>query len=79
MEPKLSIWYKKWELGYNTTPPQELNLSRRILAKFLAIRTMHGDFAWYHRKYKHDDAELLCSCGKDKSPDHLTHCPRMQR
>ena len=64
---------------YNTTPPQELTLSRRVLAKLLAIRTMHGDFAWYHRKFKHDDAELLCSCGKDKSPDHLIHCPRMWR
>ena len=79
VKPKLSTWYRKWELPYNTTPPQELNLSRRVLTKFLATRTMHGDFAWYHRKYKHDDAELLCSYGKDKSPDHLIHCPRMRR
>ena len=77
--PKLSKWYKKWELPYSTTSPEELTLSRPILAKLLAIRTKHGDFAWYHRKYKHDDAELLCSCGKDKSPEHLVHCPRMRR
>ena len=57
----------------------ELTLSRCVLAKLLAIRTMHGDFAWYHRKFKHDDSELLCSCEKNKSPDYLIHCPRMRR
>lgn len=78
-KPKLSRWYRQWALSYDTTPQEELNLSRRVLAKLLAIRTRHGDFAWYHREYKHDDAELLCSCGKDKSPDHLVHCSRMRR
>ena len=76
--PKLSRWYKRLT-SYNTTSREELTLSRPVLAKPLAIRMMHGDFAWYHRKYKHDDAALLCSCGKDKSPDHLVHCPRMRR
>jgi hypothetical protein len=78
-KPNLSTWYKGWALSYNTTPQEELTLTRRVLAKLLAIRTRHGDFAWYHRKYRHDDAELLCPCGKDKSPDHLVHCPRMRR
>ena len=48
-------------------PREELTLSRHVLVKLLAISTMHGDFAWYHRKYKHDDAVHLCSCEKDKS------------
>ena len=43
------------------------------------MRTMHGDFAWYHQKYRHSDAERLYSRGKDKSLDHLIHCPRIRR
>ena len=77
--PKLSRWYKRLTSSYNTTPREELTFSRSVLAKLLAIRMMHGEFAWYHRKYKHDDAVLLCSCRKDKSPDHLVHYPRMRR
>lgn len=77
--PKLSPWYRRWRLPYKTTPQAVLTLSRRVLGKLLAIRTMHSDFAWYHRKFRHEDAVLLCSCGKDKSPDHLVHCPRMRR
>ena len=79
MRLKLSRWYKRLTSSYNTTPREELTLSRPVLAKLLAIRTMHGDFAWYHGIYKHDDAVLLCSCGKDKSSDRLVHYPRMRR
>ena len=75
----MDVWDVRVRWSYNMTPQQELTLSRRILAKLLAIRIMHGDFAWYHRKFRHDDAELLCSCGKDKSPDHLIRCPRIRR
>ncbi|RYP10892.1 hypothetical protein DL764_000328 [Monosporascus ibericus] len=38
------------------------------------VRTGHGDFAWYHRKLKHDDAKLNCSCGSEKDPEHLPRC-----
>lgn len=38
------------------------------------MRTAHGDFDWYHRKYNHDDAKLTCSCGRAKSPEHLALC-----
>ena len=77
--PKHSRWYKRLTSSYNTTSQVERTLSRPVLTKLLSIRTIHGDFAWYHRKYKHDDAVLLCSCGEEKSPDHLVHCPRMRR
>jgi hypothetical protein len=78
-KPKISTWYKKWELPYKTTPQAQLSLTRPILAKLLAMRTTHRDFAWYHQKFKHDDAILSCVCGKDKSPNHLVHYPRMRR
>ena len=35
---------------------------------------MHGDFAWYHQKFNHSDANLTCSCGRDKTPEHLALC-----
>jgi ribonuclease HI len=71
----LSTWYKRWELGYSLHRRlPELDLPRAILARLLAIRSMHGDFAWYHRKFSHNDATLTCSCGRDKTPEHLALC-----
>jgi hypothetical protein len=35
---------------------------------------MHGDFAWYHRRLNHTNAKLTCSCGCDKTPEHLALC-----
>src|SRR6184192_700709 len=59
--------------------PAELGLSRRILAKLLSTRTMHGDYAWYHKKFKHEDAILTYACGKKKASSHLVHYPKAQR
>ena len=56
--PNLSRWYKRLTSSYNTTSREELPLIRPVLAKLLAIHMMHCDFAWYHRKYKHDDVVL---------------------
>ena len=62
------------------TPPGRLEvLTRPQLQRFLAIRTGHGDFAWYHRRYKHDEAELRCGCGRPKTPDHLVMCRQSRR
>jgi hypothetical protein len=44
---------------------------------FLAIRTGHGDFPWYHRKFKHGSAELKCSCGAAKTPEHIAMCRKV--
>lgn len=72
---KLSKWYAQWKLPYQPTrPPLELGLTRPTLAKLLAIRTSHGDFAWYHRRFHHDDATLKCSCGRLKTPEHIALC-----
>lgn len=77
---KLSQWYRDWGLGYDThKAPKELSLPRNVLQRLIALRTTHGDFAWYHRKFRHDDAKLDCACGMAKSPAHLVHCSRTQR
>jgi ribonuclease HI len=79
VEPKLSSRYRKWAFPYAVRPLKELDLPRSTLHRLLAIRTGHGDFDWYHKKFKHDDAVLNCSCGKKKTPDHLVHCRKTFR
>ena len=76
---KLSRWYNDWNLTYETKTPPELSLPRHILQRLIAIRTTHGDFAWYHRKFHHEEAKLECGCGMDKTPDHIIHCRRTTR
>ena len=76
---KLSKWYKSWNLDYAPrSSPKELDLLRDVLARMLSIRTRHGDFAWYHRKYNHKDTNPTCLCQQDKTPEHLVLCRKTQ-
>src|SRR6202165_3316114 len=70
----LSRRYRAWKLQYETQQhPAELEiLSRLQLHHFLAIRTGHGDFSWYHRKFKHGSSELKCSCGAANEDKYLS-------
>ncbi|KAF7568414.1 hypothetical protein PtrM4_130270 [Pyrenophora tritici-repentis] len=73
---RLSAWYTQWQLPYDTRrTPAALWLLRRILAKVLMIRSTHGDFEWYHRKFNHEDTSN-CLCGRPKTPEHLVFCKR---
>lgn len=76
---RLSTWYKAIEPAYHVKSLPELDLPRAILHRLLAIRTTHGDFDWYHTKFKHDDAKTHCVCGRRKTPLHLVLCSRTQR
>lgn len=76
----LNSWYRSWLLDYNPRKaPKELSLSRPSLAKIIAMRTRHGHFAWYHRKFKHEDAVLHCRCGALLAPGHVVYCPHTTR
>lgn len=55
--------------------PPELLLPRFTLGKLLAARSAHGDFASYHRRFQHADANCFCSCGQEKAPEHFFLCP----
>lgn len=77
--PNLSQRYRQWELPYAIKPPPELSLPRATLHRLLALRTGHGDFSWYHTKFKHEDAKLECSCGSLKTPEHPVFCKRVFR
>jgi hypothetical protein len=59
-------------------PLPELDLPRATLHRLLAIRSSHGDFHWYHTKFQHADANLFCSCGLRKAPEHLVCCRKTQ-
>ena len=54
--------------------PPELSLPRQLLHKLLAARIGHGDFAAYHRRLKHGDANLECVCGRETTPTHFISC-----
>ncbi|KAG0155525.1 hypothetical protein PDIDSM_1102 [Penicillium digitatum] len=68
---KLSQWYRRWSDTYEIDSLPELELRRPALHRWLALRSSHGDFDWYHRKFNHEDAKLDCSCGRRKSLEHL--------
>ncbi|POS82955.1 hypothetical protein EPUL_005494 [Erysiphe pulchra] len=48
----------------------------QFLHRLLAARTRHGDFAAYHRRLKHVDANLECVYGQETSPTHFICCRR---
>jgi hypothetical protein len=64
------------DLWITTSPrcPAELKLPRPLLARILAARTGHGDFAAYHERFNHEDAYLLCRCGARKTSFHFLFC-----
>ena len=79
IERNLSPRYRSWRLDYHIRCPKELDvLTRPALHRYLAIRTGHGDFAWYHRRFRHPNAKLECSCGREKDPEHLVLCRMAQ-
>ena len=66
--------YARLAIEFTTRMPTELFLSRPCLGRILAARSGHGDFAAYHERFHHDEAELFCQCGERKAPDHFTNC-----
>ena len=63
------------QLGLNALQkPPELNLPHFTLGKLYASRSGHGDFAEYHKRFKHVDEEGMCQCGHFKTPEHFFFC-----
>ncbi|PNP56431.1 hypothetical protein FNYG_15350 [Fusarium nygamai] len=69
--------YKRLNLKATASCPPELSLPRAALHHLLAARSIHGDFAAYHERFDHDDARLVCSCGRRKAPDHIFYCRKV--
>lgn len=66
--------YRDLDLQMRRRKPPELALPQRLLYKLIAARTGHGDFAAYHRRFNHRDADLKCICGQETSPTHFIRC-----
>ena len=52
------------ELGFTDATlktPIELDPARQTLHNLLALRSRHGDFDWYHRKFRHRQNDR-CAC-----------------
>lgn len=52
----------------------EHSLHRTLFGHLFAERSGHGDFAQYHRRFGHTDADLHCECGREKAPRHFGIC-----
>ncbi|KAI0994911.1 hypothetical protein K3495_g13269, partial [Podosphaera aphanis] len=72
--------YKELGIEMKFRLPMELFSTPRLsLGRLLAARSRHGDFAEYHRRFKHTEAEIYCSCGQEKSPEHPFSCQLLRR
>lgn len=58
----------------STRLPKGLSFPRPLLGRLFAARSGHEDFAAYHKRFHHEDAELQRCCGKLKTPDHFATC-----
>ena len=66
--------YRDLDLLMRRRKPPELALPKQLLHKLIAARSGHGDFASYHRRFKHADACMNCACGLETSPTHFIRC-----
>ena len=54
--------------------PPILSLPRPVLARLLAARSGHGDFAKYHECFGHTFASIHCRCGARTTLTHFFFC-----
>ena len=71
--------YIQLEINSAPLPPKELLLRRKFLGHLIASRTGHGDFAAYHTRFNHQDANPSCKCGSPKTPLHFFFCRILRR
>ncbi|KAI0995789.1 hypothetical protein K3495_g12391 [Podosphaera aphanis] len=73
LSPSLGL-YQRLYISTSPNRPKELELPRSTLGRILATRTGHGDFADYHDRFRHPEANMNCLCGHRKSPLHFFFC-----
>jgi ribonuclease HI len=84
LEEDFRTWWARLPARTPTLPPPTpktppwLKMLRPTLARLLAARSGHGDFAAYHERWAHEDAQMMCACGARTAPDHFLQCPRLE-
>lgn len=68
--------YSDLDLQTRRRKPPELSPSRNLLHHLLTVRSENGDYAAFHRRFKHEDASLNCVCGQETIPTHFIRCRR---
>ena len=73
-------YYTDLDIMMTRKRPPELALLRWAYHRLTAARTRHGDFAKYHERFKHENFEAKCECGRERRPWHFAECrPALQR
>ncbi|KAI1004868.1 hypothetical protein K3495_g3348 [Podosphaera aphanis] len=62
LSPSLGLCQQLY-ISTSLNRPNELKLPRSTLGRILATRTRHGDFAYYHDRFRHPEANMNCLCG----------------
>ena len=84
-EESFKIWWRKQgtKLQKRSLPAPTLKpsvaMSCHALGTLLAARSHHGDFASYHERFQHQDANLRCSYGARKTPEHPFLCKKLRQ
>lgn len=65
--------YEELDLKMKRKRPPEC-LPRWAYHRLIAARTGHGDFIGYHERFKHQNADNKCTCGREKRPWHFSEC-----
>ena len=87
MQETAEWWRKQKQRAHVLLPPatpkvpEELGIPRRHLARLLAERSGHGNYAAYHDRFGHHGAPRECpfECGLDTAPGHFLECSRLPR
>lgn len=71
--------YRKLDIRILESPPQELRImTRKNLGTHLVARFSNSNFAVYHQRFSHIDANNMCSCGQDWSVEYIFFCRRLR-
>lgn len=71
--------YAQLEIRDISSFPRDLLLSRKALGRIISFRTGQGDFAPYHERFGHIDANTRCQCGSLKTRLHNFFCRIIRR
>ncbi|KAI1000193.1 hypothetical protein K3495_g8005 [Podosphaera aphanis] len=67
----IPLSYARFEINNAPAFPKKLLLDRKALGQIIAARTGHGDFAAYHTRFNHEEANNNCRCGSP-NPRHTS-------
>ncbi|CAD6940903.1 unnamed protein product [Tilletia laevis] len=74
-ESSASTYFQTVHTAPTLRPSNALTLRRKDLGLLLQMRTGHGDFASYHERFHHLEAQTECICGERRTRFHPLRFP----